>query len=330
MFTLAIDPAALDGTPLFGALALLALLDSLSFGTLLIPLWLLLVPGRVRLGRMLLYLGTIVVFYAAVGVVLMLGASVAFDALRDALETPVAYGVQLVLGVGLFALSFALDSPRAKREGPARAARWRARAMGGEVGAEREATTATAHAVSPADAHVITGPEPSTRTSTHVGPGAGQDPDPSAIAHPGRGGRGRPAADHADAAGAGTAGRQGRPNRAVRGSVAALMGLALTAAALEVATMLPYLAGIGMITAAEPAWDARTALLLGYCLVMVLPAIVLTVLRIVAAPLVAAPLARLEAWLSKSAASTTAWIVGIVGVLLALDALRTLGPLIGT
>ena len=52
---------------LAASLAALALIDSTSFGTLLIPIWLLLAPGRVRAGRMLVYLGTIAVFYFAVG-----------------------------------------------------------------------------------------------------------------------------------------------------------------------------------------------------------------------------------------------------------------------
>ena len=52
----------------------LALVDSTSFGTLLIPVWLLLAPGRTRWGRVLLYLGTVAVFYLALGVALSAGA----------------------------------------------------------------------------------------------------------------------------------------------------------------------------------------------------------------------------------------------------------------
>ena len=51
--------AALTGPALLGALALLALVDSTSFGTLLIPTWLLLAPGRLRPGRILIYLATV-------------------------------------------------------------------------------------------------------------------------------------------------------------------------------------------------------------------------------------------------------------------------------
>src|SRR5690606_13354204 len=44
-------------------LAVLALIDSTSFGTLLIPLWLLLSPGRPSPHRVLLFLGTVAAFY---------------------------------------------------------------------------------------------------------------------------------------------------------------------------------------------------------------------------------------------------------------------------
>lgn len=49
----------LPGVPLPVTLLVLALVDSLSIGTLLIPLFLLVAPGRVRAGRVLLYLATV-------------------------------------------------------------------------------------------------------------------------------------------------------------------------------------------------------------------------------------------------------------------------------
>ena len=55
---------------LLGQLVVLALIDSTSFGTLLIPLWFLLVPGRVRAHRVLVFLGTVAAFYLGVGIAL--------------------------------------------------------------------------------------------------------------------------------------------------------------------------------------------------------------------------------------------------------------------
>lgn len=52
----------------------LALIDSRSFGTLAISVWLLMAPGRVRVARVLTYLVTIGGFYYGIGVVLPSGA----------------------------------------------------------------------------------------------------------------------------------------------------------------------------------------------------------------------------------------------------------------
>jgi hypothetical protein len=65
--------------------------------------------------------------------------------------------------------------------------------------------------------------------------------------------------------------------------------------------------------------------LAGYCLVMITPALVLVALRVVAARLVEGPLRKLDSYLTRTAATTTAWVVGIVGVLLALHASAALG-----
>ena len=56
-------------------LTALALVDALSLGALAVPVWLLAAPGRLRARRVLLYLGTLAAFYAAVGAVLLLAAS---------------------------------------------------------------------------------------------------------------------------------------------------------------------------------------------------------------------------------------------------------------
>ena len=58
---------------LLGSLAVLALIDSTSFGTLVIPVWLMLAPGRIRPQRVLVFLVTVAVFYLAVGVALLSG-----------------------------------------------------------------------------------------------------------------------------------------------------------------------------------------------------------------------------------------------------------------
>lgn len=237
---------------LIGPLIILALIDSTSFGTLLIPVWLMLSSGRVRPGRMLLYLGTIVVFYGAVGIAIAFGAGVFWGTLSRLLETPVVLSVLFVVGIALIVFSFRMDSTKARerqRTGGGRVARWRARAMGED--------------------------------------------------------------------GAGT------------GSLGALIGLALGAATIEVATMLPYLAAIGLITGAALGPVATAGTVLAYCVVMVVPALVLLTVRLVAARRVEPALRRFSDWMTKHAASTTAWVVGIVGFLIARDAAERLGLLSG-
>lgn len=239
----------LGGTATYVALAVLALIDSTSFGTLLIPVWLLMAPGRVRPGRILVYLGAIAGFYALLGIGILLGGSAVADTLAGVSSSrPFLWG-QLLVGVALFAWSFKLDPPGSTKgrtdepQVPARLLRWRERAVASESG-----------------------------------------------------------------------------------SASALAGLAVLAGLVEAASMLPYLAAIGIIGTQGPDWPVSGLWVLGYCAVMIAPALLLTAARVFAARLVERPLAILDAWLVKHAASATAWAVGIVGFLLARAAL---GPLFG-
>lgn len=237
----------MTGAPLLAVLTVLALVDSTSFGTLAIPVWLLLAPGRVRAGRIVLFLAVIAVFYLAVGLAVLAGAGWVLDniaGLADLAGSRQAMVLALVLGIGLFLWSFRLDSPAAKervRSGTGRLAAWRRRATGVDAGG-----------------------------------GAG-------------------------------------------GGYGSLVGLALAAGLVEVGTMVPYLAAIGLIAAQEPGWPASGLWLAGYCVVMVLPALVLLAARLLARRVVDAPLRRLDAWFGRHGASTAAWVVGIIGVLLVVN-----------
>ncbi|QYC43945.1 hypothetical protein Nocox_31840 [Nonomuraea coxensis DSM 45129] len=212
-------------------LAAFALVDSTSFGTLVIPLYLLLSGGRSKVPGQLVYLATIAAFYFLVGVALMLGLSAAMDGLGEALHSKVAYGVQLALGVGLFALSFRFDPKyRAKRGLPERRF------------------------------------EPRTG-----GPGT-------------------------------------------------MVLLGLTAGAVEVATMVPYLAAVGIMTTAGLSAAQWLPLLAGYVLVMIVPPLALIGLRGMTGARLEPRLERLRAWLTRHSASMVSWALGIIGFLLARDA----------
>jgi hypothetical protein len=218
-------------------LAGLALIDSTSIGTLFIPVWLLLAPGTLRVGRILLYLGTIAAFYFVVGLVIAFGAGRLAERFGDAVDPRVGLWIQLAIGVGLFVLSFRFDPKRAKKSGAAgRIAAWRDRATS----------------------------------------------DGS--------------------------------------SVAWLMGLALLAALAEVATMLPYLGAIGLMATSGLTTGAIGIVLAGYCVVMVVPALVLLALRVVARARIEPLLERMNRWVVEKGASATGWVLAIAGFLIARDA----------
>jgi hypothetical protein len=261
-----------------GTLVVLALLDSTSFGTLAVPVWFLMAPGRPRAGRILVYLGTIAGFYLAVGVAVLLGAGALLARYQDVFATRGFAWVQLAAGVALFALSFRFDGKRAARRRaaqeaagstprPGRLQRWRERALGLDAGAPRAGGASDA----------------------------------------GHGAEGRPVLVRA------------------RPSALPLMGLALGAGVIEVASMLPYLGAIGILSASGLPTGTNVTILAVYCLVMVLPALLLLGGRLTAARLVDPLLRRIDAWFAKNGEETTGWILGIIGAVLALRAASTLG-----
>jgi hypothetical protein len=229
---------------LLGGLALLALVDSTSFGTLLIPIWLMLAPGRIRVGRILVFLATVAAFYFVLGLLLVAGVARFSDEISDALDTTPVQIAQLVLGVGLLLAGLRVGSTKSA-EPSGRLLRWRERAVG------------------------------------------------------------------------------------ENGSVRGLMVLAVSAVLIEVASMVPYLAAIGLIGTADTSWPTTIAVLAGYCLVMVLPALVLLGGRIAAARVVEPVLQKVNAWMERTGRENTAWALGIIGVIIAANALDGLGVLGG-
>lgn len=230
---------------------ILALIDSTSFGTLLIPVWLLMTSNRVRIDRFFIYLFTVAGLYFLFGLVIMFGADILLNRYGTLLESKQLLVGKLILGVILLIISQLMDSKKARLRASERAANgggrilnWRKRVMG--------------------------------------------------------------------------------DNDSSKNAQMTLIGLALTAVILEIATMLPYLAAIGLITVESSTWSTSVLLLLGYCIVMILPALLLLIGRLVAQKTLSAILVKFDNWLSKNAQSTTAWIIGIVGFLLATNAIYDL------
>lgn len=95
-----------------------------------------------------------------------------------------------------------------------------------------------------------------------------------------------------------------------------LVALALFAGLLELPTMLPYLAAVGVMQGTGWSMGLQLIALAGYCLVMILPALALAGLKALAG-------ARIEEWLSRTGAKAAGyaqeslgWVVGVGGYLL--------------
>ncbi len=258
----------------------LALIDSTSFGTLLIPLWLMLAPGRLRAQRVLLFLGTVAGYYLVLGAALLLGATALAEKMSAVLLTPAAAWAQLLLGAALLIASFVIKPARQNAPRPAAPA------------------YATDHPVA-----MVGLPQADGGAGPATVDGAANAPATGRVA------RWRARAMGADGA----------------GSTGALVALAISAALIETVSMVPYLSAIGLLTAGGLPLPTGLMLLAGYCLVMIAPALVLLAARLGAADLMRTPLQRLESWLSRNAAETTAWVIGIVGFLIARDALLRTG-----
>lgn len=215
-------------------LAGLALVDSTSFGTLGIPLVLIVAARQVQVRAMLIYHSTVVVFYFLIGGALMLGLDTALGALGNALDSRAAYWVQLVIGVVLFGLSFRFNGKR----------------------------------------------------------------------------------------------KEGKPPRnwiPVSTNGKAMVGLALAATMLEVATMLPYLGAIGLLSTSDTNLVQRLLILAAYCMVMILPAVLILVAASLFGDRLWSRLERLSSWIQRNSEETMGWAIGIVGFFLAADAVSNLG-----
>jgi hypothetical protein len=88
--------------------------------------------------------------------------------------------------------------------------------------------------------------------------------------------------------------------------------------------MVPYLGAIGLLSTSDLGWPARVATLAAYCLVMVLPALAIIGVVYLAGDRLWDRVERFAAWIARQTEETVAWIVGIVGLLLAADAVGRL------
>lgn len=218
--------------PLLG----LALVDSTSIGTLVLPLLMVVIAGRAEWGSLAIYFRTVVGLYFAIGVALLLGAGAVVEVLGDVLDTAPVYWGLLILGVGLFIQAFRME---------------------------------------------------------------GKNADPERLK--------------------GMVRRGSKPG--------ALVGLALAAVGTEVATMLPYLGAIGLLSTSDWSWPVQIGALVVYCLVMILPAVLIIGVASLFGDRLWGRLERFSTWIARQTEETIAWIVGIVGFYMAGFAVGQLGLL---
>lgn len=275
---------------LYAQLAFLALIDSTSIGTLLIPLWLLLRPDARRiLPRILLYLGVLAGFYLLVGVAILSGADWAISSLNAGSLTQIpAVQWAMVIGGGSLLVYALRPDPAKKRPKVALAA------------GKFDAGSGTQM---PSAAPVL-GQVPTRAPATEV-------PTPAPAAH--------------TAAPAAELKWQKRLSTALR-SPGGVVGLALVAGLLELPTMVPYLVAIGLLSNSTLPLSGAIGLLVAYCLLMLVPALILLGLRAAADTRLDSLMHRISTKMGKFSSETVLWVLGIVGFLLLRAGLANLAP----
>lgn len=107
-------------------------------------------------------------------------------------------------------------------------------------------------------------------------------------------------------------------------SAGAMIALAFTAGVIEIASMVPYIAAIGILTSSSMPVFARIGILAVCTLVMAVPALLLLLLSRTGGPWVGRLLDRVGAWIQKIADGMFGWALGIVGFFLAANAFGSL------
>ena len=261
------------------ALAVLALIDATSIGTLIIPIWLLLRRDyRSVVPKVLLYLAVLAGFYWMIGVLLRTGWQLGeLNGAGALLDAPPVRWAQLLLGAGL--LTWALTRP-GKGQADAGAAR---------DGAPRHSPDADR---SPGSTRYGAHPAATMEGTTLVLPA-----------------------------------RLGKRLHAALDSTLGVVVLALLAGLMELPTMLPYLGALGLMESLGWHHMVQMAVLVGYCALMTLPALLLVLLRLTAGARVDRWLQRVGAKAGAFAAESLAWVAGFAGFLLIRSASNELGIL---
>ncbi|MCQ4618952.1 GAP family protein [Corynebacterium sp. CCUG 59401] len=214
----------------------LALLDSLSIGTLVIPLALILLWRSVRVPALAAYLLTVATVYFALGVAMLLGFTGLSSYVERIIDTPVFPWITLILGAIL--------------------------AIYG-----------------------IFGPDP-------VKPAPGELPK--------------------------------QLTKSIQTSLPRMIILGLGASLTEAATMLPYIAAMGIISDWDTPMAGQLIAIAAYCGVMIAPTVILTAIALVAGQKFFPRLETAIPRLQYEAKVTLLWIAAIVGIYMVIHSVAAI------
>ena len=107
--------------------------------------------------------------------------------------------------------------------------------------------------------------------------------------------------------------------RRASGRPTLLIGLALLAGVVEAASMIPYLAAMGIIAEMGIGLGQGSLVLVAYCAVMIVPAALLCAVRAALGTRADRALDRAHEWAVKHTTSAFSWAVGIIGAILLLN-----------
>lgn len=99
-------------------------------------------------------------------------------------------------------------------------------------------------------------------------------------------------------------------------SIRALAGLALLAGTLEISMMFPYLGAVALISGLDAGWGTRIAVLALYCVLMVLPALVGVIVRMVMGARIEPGLDWLNRQMDRHGGGAVLWMTGLLGAVL--------------
>lgn len=258
---------ALGSTGLLLTLGILALIDSTSIGTLVIPIWMVIrARNAAALRSAVFFLGVLATFYLLIGLLVLSGVGWLDTMLNGGLlESPILRWVLLIGGAGMLTASFTINKKPVSQ---------------------------------------VTQPVPATYSVGISAATAEQHPTPAVT----------------------TQGRWGHRLDKALGTRRGVALLGLTAGLLELPTMLPYLGAIGLLTSSGRPLPLQVGLLVLYCLVMIIPALLIIGIRAVAGQRLTNQFNKLSQWLAKASGETLAWIVGIIGFLLIRSSIIFLFP----